>query len=296
MFAGIELGGTKIIVAAGTGPNDLTPPVRIPTTSMPGVTMAAVVAELKRLEEVHGHFEAIGIASFGPLGVTPGAPTYGKMLRTPKPGWTHAELLKPIQDAFPDRPIGLDTDVNGAALGEMTWGGAQGLDTFAYVTVGTGIGVGIYNAGKPVHGLQHPEAGHIRLQHDWTRDPYKGRCPFHGDCAEGLASGPTLLDRTGIAGEDLPDNHPGWDMIGGYLAQMYHNLVMIASPQRILVGGGVGLHVRVLEASRQYLHESLGGYIEALDDRATLDTYVARAVLGERAGILGALLLGKQAL
>ncbi len=296
MIAGIELGGTKIIVAAGTGPDDLTAPVRIPTTSIPAATMSGVVAELKRLEKIEGSFEAIGIASFGPLGVTPDTPTYGKMLRTSKPGWSHAELLKPVQEAFPYTPIGLDTDVNGAALGEMTWGGAQGLDTFAYVTVGTGIGVGLYNSGKPVHGLQHPEAGHIRLQHDWKADPYRGRCPFHGDCAEGLASGPTLFDRTGIAGEDLADNHPAWDMIGGYLAQIYHNLVMVASPQRILVGGGVGLQVRVLEASRQYLHRSLGGYIEALDDIATLDTFVARAVLGERAGILGALLLGKYAL
>ncbi len=296
MFAGIELGGTKIIVAAGTGPEDLTAPARIPTSSIAELTMAAVVNELKRLESHHGQFEAIGIASFGPLGLTPGTATYGKMLRTSKPGWTHAELLKPIQVAFPDTPIGLDTDVNGAALGEMTWGNAQGLDTFAYITVGTGIGVGIFNAGKPVHGLQHPEVGHIRLQHDWTRDPYKGRCPFHGDCAEGLASGPTLLDRTGIAGEDLPVDHPAWNLIGEYLAQMYHNLIMVASPQRILVGGGVGLHLRVLQASREYLHPSLAGYIEALSDRETLDTYVVRAGLGERAGILGALMLAKQAL
>ncbi len=292
MFAGIELGGTKVIVAAGTGPDDLTAPVRVPTTD-PAMTMAAVVSELRRLQGTLGRFDAIGVASFGPIGINPKADHYGHILRTPKPGWTHADLLKPLRDAFPDVPIALDTDVNGAAIGEMTWGAGQGLDSFAYVTVGTGIGVGIVNNGLPVHGLLHPEAGHIRVRHDWTADPYAGRCPFHGDCVEGLASGPTLKDRTGIAGEDLPDDHPAWGLIAEYLGQLYHTLCLTTSPQRILVGGGVGLHPRVLELSRDHLHASLGGYAEALSDRATLDTYVARAGLGDRAGILGAVAMAK---
>lgn len=292
MFAGIELGGTKIIVAAGTGPDDLTAPVRVPTTD-PVMTMTAVVGALRQLQNTLGRFDAIGVASFGPIGINPKADHYGQILRTPKPGWTHADLLKPIRDAFPDVPIALDTDVNGAAIGEMTWGAGQGLDSFAYVTVGTGIGVGIVNNGQPVHGLLHPEAGHIRVRHDWTADPYAGRCPFHGDCVEGLASGPTLKDRTGIAGEDLPDDHPAWGLIAEYLGQLYHTLSLTTSPQRILVGGGVGLHPRVLELSRDHLHSSLGGYVEALSDRATLDTYVARAGLGDRAGILGAVAMAK---
>ncbi len=293
MYVGVEMGGTKVIVAAGTGPQDLSSPVRIPTLD-PEATMAQVADHIRSLTR-QGTVQGIGIASFGPVGVIPGKPDYGRILRTPKPGWEGFDVLGAIRHHLKDTPTIIDTDVNGAAIGEQRWGGGQGLSDFVYVTVGTGIGVGIISGGKPVHGLLHPEAGHILVRHDHHADPYKGHCPFHGDCLEGLASGPAIHERTGISGEDLPDDHPAWPLVGGYLAQLYANLTLVCSPQRILVGGGVGLNPAVLEASRSNLTRILAGYIDALSNPAVLVDYIQRAHLGEHAGVLGAIALAERA-
>lgn len=291
-YVGIEMGGTKVIVAAGTGPNDLSQTVRLPTQD-PQSTMAAVV-EAVRTVTGGRNIAGIGVATFGPVGLRPTEANYGHILRTSKPGWTGADVLTPLTQAFPETNLVIDTDVNGAALAEQEWGAARELTDFAYVTVGTGIGVGLVSNGRPVHGQLHPEAGHIYVRRDAQLDPYQGRCPFHGDCLEGLASGPTLFDRTGIQGEDLPADHPVWRLVGEYLSQLYMNLTLVTSPQRIVVGGGLGLNSRVLSFSRDKLRNLLGGYIQSLEQSVDIERFVVGAELGERAGVLGAIAMSKR--
>jgi fructokinase len=289
MYIGIEMGGTKVLMAVGTGPDDMSAPVRFDTLD-PETTLAAILRQLLVFARSHGPIKGIGIASFGPVCVDPENPDYGRILNTPKKGWQRISIIEPIRAVMPDVPIVVDTDVNGAALAEQRWGAAQGLQNFAYVTVGTGIGVGLVIGGKTVHGLLHPEAGHISVKRD-PSDSYAGGCDKHGDCLEGLAAGPSVLARTGIRGEDLPVDHPVWTLIGGYVSQLYRSLALVTSVQRIIVGGGVGLHETVLKASRDQLHAGLAGYIDALCERPVMDTYVVCAGLGERAGVLGAIAL-----
>ena len=293
-FLGIEMGGTKVVLAHGSGPDDLSAPVRVPTEA-PEATVSAIIAAARPLIEAHGPVSAIGIASFGPIGVSPTALDYGRFLKTPKAGYSHFDLLTPLRAAFPDAAFAIDTDVNGAALGEGRWGGAVGLKDFAYITVGTGIGVGLVSHGAPVHGLLHPEAGHILIKRDVHADAFAGCCPFHGDCLEGLASGPAIAARMGRAGEDIAEDDPVWDLAGSYIAQLCHNLVLVASPRKILLGGGVGSHPSVLAASRRNLHAYLGGYIEALSDMAACEAFITAPGLGDRAGVLGAIALASDA-
>lgn len=291
-FAALEVGGTKVNVAAGSGPDDLQT-LRIPTRA-PQETWPEVLRVLDTLSQGRA-FDAIGIASFGPIDVNPQSSTYGRFRKTPKPGWSGFDLLSPLTEAYPEVPVGLDTDVNGAALGEKRWGGAKDLDTFVYVTVGTGLGVGLVVADQPVHGLLHPEAGHIRVRRH-PDDTYAGHCPFHGDCCEGLSCGPAIEARTEQKAETLPPDHPVWGMVGDYLGQLFCNLALITSAQRILVGGGVGLNEPVLRASRQTCHRLLNGYLEALDSADSMDRYIQAAHLGDRAGMLGAIELARRAL
>ncbi|WKL56721.1 ROK family protein [Asticcacaulis sp. ZE23SCel15] len=292
-FIGIEIGGTKVNIATGTGPEDLSPTLRIATRT-PEATMADVITALKAIEGT-GPIDAIGIASFGPIEVSQNRATFGHFRKTPKPGWSHFDLMGPLKSAFASTPMALDTDVNGAALGEARWGAARGLDSFAYATVGTGIGVGIISHNQPIHGLLHPEAGHVPIQRDPARDPFEGACPFHAGCLEGLASGPAIKARTGIAGEDLSPDDPVWSLVGGYLGQMFYSLALIASPQRILVGGSVGLNARVLSAARDEAFRLMNGYLEALETRAAFEAYIQPAQLGDKAGVLGALVLAARA-
>jgi len=290
-FAAIEVGGTKINIATGSGPADLTLR-RIPTRA-PEDTWPEVLDVLESLSRSRP-FDALGIASFGPIDVNPQSATYGRFRKTPKPGWSGFDLLTPLTQTYPELPIGLDTDVNGAALGEKRWGEAKELDTFVYVTVGTGLGVGLVVGDQPVHGLLHPEAGHIRVRRH-PDDGYAGHCPFHGDCCEGLSCGPAIEARTGQKAETLPPDHAVWGMVGDYLGQLFCNLALITSAERILVGGGVGLNEPVLRASRQACHRLLNGYLEALATTRSVDTYIQAAHLGDRAGILGAIELARRA-
>ncbi|MDV6330656.1 ROK family protein [Asticcacaulis sp. 201] len=293
-FIGIEMGGTKVVLAHGSGPEDLSVPIRVPT-GHPDETLSAVIDSVHALMAQHGPVAGIGIASFGPIRVNKADARYGSFGLTPKAGYSHYNLLAPISAAFPDLPIAFDTDVNGAALGEGAFGGAQGLDSFAYVTVGTGIGLGLIMNGRPAHGLLHPEAGHILVRRDPVRDPFTGCCPFHGDCLEGLASGPAVEQRTGKRGEHLPDTDPVWGLVGNYLAQLFHSVTLVASPQRVIIGGSVGLKPAVLAQARTTLHASLAGYIEALSTMESIDSYVVPAALGDRAGVLGAIALAASA-
>jgi fructokinase len=178
------------------------------------------------------------VASFGPLDLNPRSPTYGCITSTPKPGWSDVDLVRPIRQAF-NVPIGFDTDVNAAALAEWRWGAAQGLQSFVYLTIGTGIGGGGLINGQRMHGLIHPEMGHLRIPHDLAGDPFPGACPFHGDCLEGLASGPAFIARWGQPAETLPDDHPAWRLEAQYLSLALVNIICTLSPQRLILGGGV---------------------------------------------------------
>lgn len=278
----IELGGTKVVVAAGTGPDDLTNPVRIPTTD-PATTMAAIMEALDRLWP----FDAVGIASFGPLCLDPADPGGLRIANTPKPGWSQTKLVAPLAERF-GVPVHLDTDVNGAALGEGRWGAARGLRDFAYITVGTGIGVGLVVNGAPVHGLLHPEAGHLLVRRDPVRDPYTGHCPFHGDCLEGLACGPAIAARVGRPAEELDEDHPVWPLVGDYIGQLCASLLLVTAPRRIILGGGVGQRPGVRAAAEQAMRTHLAGY---LDHPALRGDFILPPALENRAGVLGALVV-----
>jgi len=291
LFAGVEMGGTKCVCLLATGPDDIRDEVRIPTTT-PVETLAAIEAVLARWQATHG-FEAIGVASFGPLELDPASPLYGTLVNTPKPGWTGANLLAGLK-VF-GVPLGLDTDVNGAALAERQWGGAQGLDSFTYVTVGTGIGVGSVVRGRTVRGLGHSEAGHLRIPRLEGRS-WPGACPFHGDCVEGLASGPAIQAQAGVPAWELSSADPIWEEVVEALGALLHNLVLTTAPRRILIGGGVVAgQPRLLPRLRQALVESLNGYGVAPTIAADIDSFVAEPALGTSAGPLGAVALAQAA-
>jgi fructokinase len=283
-LAGIELGGTKCLCVLGTSEGGIHAQREIPTTS-PAETVAAIRATLAAWT-----FETIGIASFGPLDFDPGSPSHGEIVNTPKPGWSGTKLL-PIAA---DRPFVIDTDVNAAALAEGLWGGAQSLDSWAYITVGTGIGVGSIVAGTPLRGLGHSEAGHLRIPHP-AEDHFAGNCPFHGDCVEGMASGPAMKARTGQAGPDIDPGHPAWGFAADALAALCHNLLP-SLPQRIFFGGGIPLgQAHLLPLIRARLSRSLGGY--GTTGRAEpMEDYIVPSTLGAGAGPLGALALARAAL
>ena len=198
-----------------------------------------------------------------------------------------------VRQAHPALPVGFDTDVNGAALGEHGWGAARGLATFVYLTIGTGIGGGALIGGTPLHGLVHPEMGHLRIPHDWTEDPFPGVCPFHGDCWEGLASGPAIEQRWKTKAEHLPVSHPGWELEANYLALGIANLILTLSPQRIILGGGVIQREALVARVRALTSEVLNGYVQASDLAGGLGDYIVRPELGQDAGVLGAIALAR---
>lgn len=290
LLGGIEAGGTKFVCAVGTGPDDIRALVRIPTTT-PGETIGQALAFFQEQARQHGPLASLGIATFGPAELNPRAPAYGFITSTPKPGWKNADVAGPFRRAL-EIPVAFDTDVNGAALGENRWGAAQGLDTFIYLTVGTGIGGGGLSNGKLMHGLIHPEMGHMRLPRDTKADPFTGCCPFHGDCFEGLASGPALEKRWGQSAEGLPENHPAWALEANYIAQALASYVCILSPQRIILGGGVMAQRHLFGLVRAEVRRALNGYIQSPEILENIDAYIVPPGLGDRAGVLGALALG----
>jgi fructokinase len=291
LWGGIEAGGTKFVCAVGTGPDNLWDEVRFPTTT-PEETFGRAVQFFQQQEKES--LTAIGIASFGPVDLNPDSPTFGYITLTPKPGWAHTDFAGRIQRAL-GVPVGFDTDVNVAALGEYRWGAAQGLDTFIYLTIGTGIGGGGMVNGKLIHGLVHPEMGHVRIPHDRDRDPYSGSCPYHGDCLEGLAAGPALEERWGQRGETLPADHPAWPLEADYLAFGLVNIICILSPQRIIIGGGVMQQPQLFPLVRRRVQELLNNYLPVPAILDHIDDYIVPPGLGDRAGVLGAMALAEHA-
>jgi fructokinase len=289
LFGGIEGGGTKFVCAVGTDPYDIRAEARFPTTT-PDETLDQVASFFKD----HDGLSAIGIACFGPLDPRPDSADFGMILPTPKPAWSGANIVKMLRACF-DVPIGFDTDVNGAALGEHLWGAAQGLDTFIYLTVGTGIGGGAYVNGRLLHGLLHPEMGHISVPHDLTRDPFEGACPFHRDCFEGLASGVAMERRWEQRAETLPSDHPAWDLEGHYIAHALASYICTLSPQRIIVGGGIGQRTHLLHSVQQKTVAVLNGYVRSPAILENIQSYIVPPGLGNRAGVAGAIALAQQA-
>jgi fructokinase len=293
LLGSVEGGGTKYVCAVGTQTGEILAETRFPTT-LPAETLEKVTVFFREQERDLGQLAAIGIASFGPIDPRPASSTYGRILPTPKPGWSNTDVVGIIQTVF-DIPIAFDTDVNGAALGEWRWGAAQDLDTFIYLTIGTGIGGGGLLNGKLMHGLLHPEMGHIRLPHDRSTDPFEGTCPFHGDCFEGLASGPAMEKRWGQPAETLPSEHPAWELEAHYIALALVNYICTLSPQRIVLGGGVAQQIQLIPQIRRSVQTLLNNYVQSPQILGDIAGYIVPAALGSRAGVLGALLLAEQA-
>ncbi len=286
MYGCIEAGGTKMVCAVLTEDGRVLERISIPTRG-----------PVETMEEVTAWFadkgcKAFGVAAFGPVDLNPQSETYGHILETTKTAWRYYDLLKPLRSF--GVPIGIDTDVNGACLGEATYGAAQGLADVLYLTVGTGIGAGILVGGKPVHGMQHPEAGHVSIVRRWG-DTVKSICPFHENCVEGLCSGPALNARYGVPATELYDREDVWELEADYLAQALVQYIFTVSPQRIVLGGGVMHQEKLFPLIREKVMEKLGGYLQT-PELKDMQNYIVPSALWDNQGVLGCLVLAKQAM
>jgi fructokinase len=285
----IEAGGTKFVLAVADGAGRIIARARIDTR-----TPDETFPEMSAFFESHGPLAGIGIASFGPIDINPASPAYGTFTTTPKPSWSDARFHDALGAL--GAPILVDTDVNGAALGEWLAGAGTGCETLAYTTVGTGIGTGVLHKGLSRGGISHLEAGHMRPSRDPQRDPFPGRCPFHGDCLEGLASGPAIIDRWGMPLDEAARRHPdAVPLIASYLADFAVTLVLMHMPDRLIFGGGVMKTPGLIEALRAQTEARLAGYLSHPRLDPGLVDYIVPPGLGDDAGITGAIALGQRA-
>ncbi len=293
VYGAIEAGGTKFVCAAGYGPMEVPDGWRevIPTTT-PQATLGGVLAFLERIRNEAGALAGIGVAAFGPVDIDRRSHTWGSLLTTPKAGWPGVSLVKPLERFG---PVAIDTDVNAAALAEARLGAGKTADSLAYVTVGTGIGGGVIAGGRTLRGMLHPEMGHIPVRRDPRDDGFAGVCPFHGDCLEGLASGPAILARWKVQLRSLPAAHPATGIIGGYLGQLAAAIALMLSAERIVFGGGVMSDERLLPQIREAARRQLAGYLPVEARAGGFDRLIVPPALGDRAGIGGATLLAEQA-
>ncbi len=289
-IGGIEAGGTKFVCVVANQAHEILAETVVPTTT-PAETFGAAL----RFFREQGGVQALGIASFGPLVLDPEAPGYGTIGRTPKAGWTGADLLGTFQAGL-GVPTVLDTDVNGAGLAEARLGAGQGLDVMAYLTVGTGVGGGLIIDGRPVHGLTHPEMGHVRVHRHPLDGDFAGVCPFHGDCLEGMAAGPSVMKRLGHPLSEAAPDHPIWTILGDYIGQFCTTLTLVASPRRIVLGGGVMGNTALFPLVRSACAKGLANYVPHPKLAATATDYIVPPGLGDRAGAIGALLLAEGAM
>ena len=293
LYGGIEAGGTKFNCVIGSDPDHIVAEARIATTT-PAETIGHTSAFFQRHAPEYP-VRAIGIGSFGPVDLDRRSPTYGYITTTPKPGWAQTDLCGALHQAL-SIPVAFDTDVNAAAFGEHHWVAEnRALDPLLYLTIGTGIGLGAIVNGQPLHGLLHPEAGHMLLPHDRTIDPFEGSCPFHGDCWEGLAAGPAIEKRWNRRGETLRPDHPAWQLEAHYVALAVTNLIYTFSPQRVVLGGGVMQQAGIIDQVRREVQQIINGYLQT--DRITrdIDQLIVAPGLGNRSGVLGAIALAIQA-
>jgi fructokinase len=294
LLGGIEAGGTKFVCAIGYGPSAILAKKRFPTTT-PSETLQNALDFFLEQSKVFGPLTALGIAAFGPLDPDSNSVTWGSITTTPKPGWANTDVAGYFKEGL-SVPIGFDTDVNGAALAEWTWGAGQNCEVVLYLTIGTGIGGGVVIHGQPLHGLVHPEMGHMRLAHDFQRDPFEGICPYHQDCFEGLACGPALEKRWRERAETLKPDHPAWRLEAHYIALACANLACILSPHKIILGGGVMAQQQLFPLIRDEVKHLLNNYIHASDIIENIGAYIIPPSLGNEAGVLGAFVLALQAL
>jgi fructokinase len=283
LFGAVEAGGTKFVCGIGKANGNILDQKSFPTTT-PGETISQMVEYFKGSD-----VKAIGIGSFGPLDLNPQSQTFGHIMATPKPGWSNTDIVGALKKEF-SIPIGFDTDVNAAALGEAAWGAGRGLNSFVYFTVGTGVGAGIYIEGNRVHGLVHPEVGHIPL----TRHPddnFAGSCPYHQDCLEGMASGYALEKRLSIKGQDLDPDHPAWKIEAFYLAQAAVQAILFISPEKIIFGGGVMKRGHLFPLIRTEVKNLLNGYLQHEAVHSSIDDFIVPPALGGNSGLCGALTL-----
>lgn len=290
IYGGMECGGTKFVCATGGESGKLLARTEFQATT-PAETIARAL-EFFRAQPLP--LQSIGIGSFGPVDLDRASPKFGYITSTPKNGWRNTDLVGAVRRAT-SLPVAFDTDVNAAALGEARWGAAQGLHTFLYLTIGTGVGGGGMANGRLLHGLVHPEMGHIRVPHDLRADPFPGGCPFHGDCLEGLVSGPALEARWGQRGETLPPDHPAWDLEAHYIALGLATWICTLSPQRIILGGGVMRQAHLFPRIRDQVLALLNGYIQAPEILERIAEYIVPPALGGDAGVLGAIALAAMA-
>lgn len=286
LYGAVEAGGTKFVCAAGYAPDSLIANETFPTTT-PEETFAGAIAFFQNITRNHKPVERIGVASFGPVEIDQASPEYGSILMTPKPNWSGTNFLERLSPL--GVPVTVDTDVNGAALAEHAYGVGRGLKSLAYVTVGTGIGVGVVKNCNPLGGIGHYEMGHIRPPHDGVRDPFEGRCPFHGDCLEGLASGPAITDRWGAPLSALGPSAVALE--SEYLSHLALTIILTHMPERIVFGGGVMKTPGLIENLRTDTASLLGGYIQASAINGSLDEYIVAPALGDLAGVTGAMAL-----
>ena len=288
LIGGIEAGGTKMVCAVGDENGVIQDRVSFPTRQ-PQETFADMITYYKDKD-----IKALGIGCFGPVDLNRKSKTYGYITKTPKAGWNNCDIVGTFEDAL-GVPVGFDTDVNGAVLGEVTWGAAKGLDSAIYITIGTGVGVGVYVNGGLLHGLVHPEGGHILLMKH-PKDTYEGKCPFHKTCMEGLAAGPSIEARWGKKAAELADRDEVWELEAYYIAQAITDYILTYSPQKIILWGGVMHQEKLFGMVRKEVQRLLNGYVahEMITER--IDEYIVPPALGEDPGIKGAIKLGLDAL
>jgi len=286
VYGGIEAGGTKFVLAAGTGSGDILAREVIETTT-PAETFGRAVEFFRRVSTT-AKISALGIGSFGPIDISRGTIT-----TTPKPGWAGVDFAGYFKSEL-GVAVGFDTDVNAAALGEREWGAATGLDDFIYLTVGTGVGGGAVVNGSLLHGLSHPEMGHIIVARDRSNDGFEGACPYHKNCLEGLASGPAVEARWGQKASTLPAGHPAWELEAEYLSQALASYIFTLSPRKIILGGGVMNANGLIELVREKTLAALNGYLKIAEITDNIDDFISLPGLGGNSGVLGALVLARR--
>ncbi len=289
-FGAIEAGGTKFVCSVAADPENYVSEVRFPTTT-PEETLAKTVAFFREQKQKY-NISALGVSCFGPIDLDKKSPTYGYITTTPKADWGFTEVVGVLEREL-ELPVGFDTDVNGAALAEYKWGNPKGISNLVYYTVGTGVGAGVVINGVPVHGLVHPEGGHILVRQDRSRDPYDGFCRYHGNCLEGLCCGPSIQARFGKPAQELPEDHPIWEIIAGYLAQACVAQICQISPEKIILGGGVMEQKQLFPLIHQEVIRLLNNYVKHPMILEHIDEYITPPVLGNRAGACGAIALAQ---
>jgi fructokinase len=283
----LEAGGTKMVCAVGTEAGEIIKRQTFPTET-PEITVERMLSFFKE-----AHVEALGIGCFGPLDLHPDSPSYGRITTTPKLAWVQYNILEAFQKGL-GIPVSLDTDVNCSALGEAAWGASKGLSDSIYITIGTGVGMGIITNGALLHGMLHPEGGHILLSKH-PSDTYAGCCPYHSCCLEGMASGPATLGRWGQKGAELANRQEVWELEAYYIGQALISVILLLSPMRIILGGGIMHQEQLMPLIRREVTQQLGGYLQT-SELANMEQYIVRPDLGDDQGILGALRLAASAM